>query len=235
MIVSALLLGFFGSLHCIGMCSPLILAVNKKFPAYQFIPWQFYYHSGRILCYSILGLLIGFLGFAFRIAGLQRGISIGLGLIILGFFLFPGIKKRILSISKNIYLIPGWFNKNFLAVFRYSYNLSAFLGGLLNGLLPCGLVYLALSAALTQGSSLEGQFYMIAFGIGTLPALLLFPFFALKTKNWLPRVSPKIIWVSGILLGLFLIYRGLGLGYMGSPDLVFRELKDLIITACGLD
>ncbi len=235
MLFSGFMLGFFGSLHCVGMCGPLWVAVNKKFPGYQFMPWQVWYHFGRILTYSLLGILLGTLGLAIGLAGIQSVVSIGLGLVVFLYFLLPGVKNRVGLFSKNMYLLPGKFREWFSKAFHYSYNLSAFLSGLLNGLLPCGLVYLGLSGALTLDTPWEGQLYMFAFGIGTLPGLVVLPPLLNKLGKRLPSILPLATRVIGILFGLYLIYRGLGLGYPGSPELIYDKVVDTIITVCGLD
>ncbi len=235
MILSGVLLGFIGSLHCIAMCGPLLVSVHRKFPSYQFIPWQVWYHAGRILTYSFLGLLLSTVGLALSLAGIQGAISIALGTVILLYFLFPGFKKRLKRGSSNVYLISGKMSGLFSRAFHYSYSVSAFLGGVLNGLLPCGLVYLALSGALTSQGYFEGQVYMVGFGIGTIPGLLILPSLIEKVRNSYPGLSNRIIWIVGTLFGLYLIYRGLGLGYPGSPELIYNRILDTIITVCGLD
>jgi sulfite exporter TauE/SafE len=216
-IYTALILGLVGSLHCAGMCGPLALAVPVTGnTGMGFITGRLAYNLGRIVTYCLLGLLFGLAGRTLVLAGIQRWASIALGLLLLiGLF-----SSRHLALWKPIIALVEQLK------FRMSYQLrrrsllSLVLLGLFNGLLPCGLVYVACAGATATGSWLAGVEYMAGFGLGTVPMMLgiglsgrLIPF-ALRLQ------LRKAIPISVFVLACLLILRGLGLGipYV-SPDL----------------
>ena len=214
----AFLLGLLGSLHCAAMCGPLLLALPAA-PggAGQFIAGRVIYQLGRLVTYGLLGMAAGFVGQSIFFAGLQRWLAIALGLAILtGFFL----SKQIALAAPVVRLVARLKSAMAVQLRRRSFRSLALLG-MLNGLLPCGLVYVAVAGAAAGGTMPAGVLYMAAFGLGTLPAMLgiglsgkLFPP-ALRLK--LRRAVPAGVCV---LAGL-LILRGLALGipYV-SPALI---------------
>jgi uncharacterized protein len=213
----AFLLGFLGSLHCAAMCGPLMLAlpVPPGGPA-RFVAGRILYQLGRVATYCLLGVIAGLAGRSLLLAGFQRWISITLGIAILLGLLFS---RRISLSAPVVRLVAGLKQAMGAQLQRRGLGSLALLG-LLNGLLPCGLVYVAMAGALARGGWLAGAGYMAAFGLGTLPAMLgislsgkLFPL-ALRLK--LRRAIP----LGVCLLAGLLILRGLALGipYL-SPDL----------------
>ena len=209
--------GLVGSLHCAAMCGPLMLAlpVPAGGPA-RFMAGRVIYQLGRMATYCLLGVLAGLVGRSSSLAGLQCSLSISLGVAILvGFFL----SKKI-SVSAPVVRLVARLKVAMSAQLHRRGVRSLALLGLLNGLLPCGLVYLALAGAASRGNFTAGVFYMAAFGLGTLPTMLgislsgkLFPLpLRLKLRGAIP--------VGVCLLAGLLILRGLSLGipYL-SPDL----------------
>ena len=211
MIFTAFILGLTGSLHCIGMCGPIALAMPRGKAQVGKVPLgPIWYNLGRIMGYGLLGMAAGMFGEALSFMGLQQGISIGLGIGLLLFLLLGGENK--------MWQIPGLKK----ALVRLKMKLSAYLTqkgspaylhiGLLNSLLPCGFVYLALAGGMSLGSVWESTAYLIVFGLGTIPAMLGIslgyhflpaPLIG-KLRPWLNTV--------GYLLAFLLIIRGLGLG-----------------------
>ena len=214
----ALALGLLGSLHCAAMCGPLMLALPvSPGGAGRFIAGRIFYQLGRIATYCLLGVVAGIIGKTIFLAGLQRGLSIALGLaILLGFF----ISKKI-AVSAPVVRLVARLKSAMGAQLQQRSFRSLVLLGMLNGLLPCGLVYVALAGAVSRGTLLDGIFYMVFFGFGTLPTMLgislsgkLFPIsFRLKLRSAIP--------VGVCLLAGLLILRGMALGipYV-SPALV---------------
>jgi hypothetical protein len=214
----AIALGLLGSLHCAAMCGPLLLAlpVAPGGPG-RFIAGRVVYQLGRIVTYCLLGVVAGLVGKSIFLAGFQRWLSIALGAaVLLGFLL----SKRI-AVSAPVVRLVGRLKSAMSAQLRHRGFRSLTLLGMLNGLLPCGLVYVALAGAVSQGGLFDGITYMALFGLGTTPMMLgiglsgrAFPVsFRLKLRSAIPY---------GIcLLGSLLILRGLGLGipYV-SPALV---------------
>jgi sulfite exporter TauE/SafE len=213
----AFLLGFLGSLHCAAMCGPLMLAlpVPPGGPA-RFLAGRIVYQLGRIVTYCLLGIVAGLVGRSLFVAGFQRWLSICLGLAVLAGFL---ISKRV-AVSTPVVRLVGKLKFVMSAQLKQRSYRSLTLLGLLNGLLPCGLVYVALAGAVSRGDLLDGVAYMAIFGLGTLPTMLgislsgrLFPAaIRLKLRSAIP--------VGVCLLAAMLILRGMALGipYL-SPDL----------------
>jgi uncharacterized protein len=216
-LVIAFTLGLLGSLHCAAMCGPLMLAlpVPPGGPA-RFVTGRIVYQLGRIATYCLLGIVAGLAGKSLLLAGFQRWISIALGIAILSGFL---LSRKISLATPVVRLVTQLKNVMGTQLQRRSFTSLAVLG-LLNGLLPCGLVYVAMAGAVARGGLLAGAGYMAVFGLGTLPMLSaislsrnLFPV-ALRLK--LRSVIP----VGVFMLAMLLILRGLSLGipYL-SPNL----------------
>ena len=214
----AFALGLLGSLHCAAMCGPLLLAlpVPAGGPA-RFVTGRILYQLGRVATYALLGVAAGLVGKSIFLAGLQRSLSIALGVALLLGFL---VSKKF-ALAAPVVRSVARLKSAMAAQLRQQTFRSLVLLGLLNGLLPCGLVYVALAGAVAQGSLLSGVFYMTVFGLGTLPAMLgislsgkIFP---LPRRLQLRRAIP----LGVCLLAGLLILRGLALGipYL-SPALV---------------
>jgi sulfite exporter TauE/SafE len=204
---TALTTGFLGSLHCIGMCGPICLSLpfNHSDPMKKFLS-IILYNTGRILTYSILGLLIGIFGKGFELIGLQQVISIVSGVLIIAYIVFfPGFKIKFLpsgmlsSLKMKIHQL-----------FQQKRWASMFFLGTLNGILPCGLVYVAIMGALATGEPSSGAEFMLFFGIGTLPAMISLPY----ASSYISKLASlkKLIPVAMTIIGLLLILRGMNLG-----------------------
>lgn len=210
-LLSAILLGFLGSFHCIAMCGPIALAIPlKRNSVFTIISGILTYNFGRIISYSAIGWVFGFIGKGFMLAGWQNLLSIILGTGILIFLIVPELKvnSRLFSIFYRMLdqvkmKIRTQFGKN-------SYR-SLLLIGLFNGLLPCGFVYLAIAGALATGDVLKSTFFMTAFGLGTLPAMLsisvIRDYIGFKFRKKVTVVLPFFIAAMGILL----VLRGMNL------------------------
>jgi sulfite exporter TauE/SafE len=213
----AFALGLLGSLHCAAMCGPLMLVLPVPLggPG-RFVVGRIVYQAGRIVTYGLLGVVAGLVGKSIFLMGLQRWLSIALGVAILAGFL---IAKKV-SLSAPVVRLVGRLKAVMGAQLRQRSFRSLALLGMLNGLLPCGLVYVALAGAVSQSTVWDGVLYMAVFGLGTLPTMLsisisgrLFP---VSLRFRLRRVIP----VGVCVLAGLLILRGMALGipYV-SPDL----------------
>jgi hypothetical protein len=208
-LAAAFLLGLLGSLHCAAMCGPLLLAVNAargQKPGGIF--YNFTYHAGRIFTYGVLGAVSGLIGAAIVFAGLQRWLSIAAGsLILLG--ALGSLRARWSGIpGKIVSAIKTRFGRS---LGDRTFSAAALLGGL-NGLLPCGLVYIACAAAAAAGSVSAGVATMLAFGLGTAPMLLSIGLLG-KAIRWGNPMYLRRVVVAGVTLaGVLLIVRGLSLG-----------------------
>jgi len=210
-VVGGLLLGFAGSLHCLGMCAPLNLLFPSKSISVTFVAGRLVYNLGRIITYAIMGIIFGFLGANLKIFGLQDTLSIIVGvLLILSAFITFGVQENInkylglnILYSKLIKLF-GLFSKN-------TSLQSQFLVGLLNGLLPCGLVYAAIGAAITLSHPLESSLFMTFFGLGTFPAMFFSAFVLNKISTTARGKLIRVLPLVTVLFGVFFIMRGLNL------------------------
>lgn len=213
----AIALGLLGSLHCAAMCGPLQLALPiPAGGAGRIVLGRLIYQLGRVTTYGVLGVLGGLVGKSLFLVGLQRWLSIVLGIAVLAGFV---ISRRV-AVSAPVVRLVAKLKLAMSAQLRQRSFRSLALLGLLNGLLPCGLVYVALAGAVTQGSLLAGSGYMLVFGLGTVPMMLAV---SLSGKLFPPAWRLKLngaIPVGVCLLAGLLILRGLSLGipYV-SPDL----------------
>lgn len=206
---TAFMLGGLGGLHCAGMCGPLMLALGGgRLGTGRFFVSRLVYQLGRVTTYGVLGLVLGLAGRTLHFAGVQRWASISLGLALLvGLFVSP----RFLSlpgIVGQVVRLKGW-----MAGYLQRRTLAS-MGtlGVLNGLLPCGLVYAAGAGAATAGGILDGGLFMLAFGLGTLPVTLGISLSGrLMPRSF--RLSLRHLMPLGIAtMGCLLILRGLSLG-----------------------
>lgn len=230
---TALVLGFLGSFHCIGMCGPIALAVGGN-KGQTFLWNKIIYNLGRSLTYAFLGLIIGSLGFSLSLAGVQQGISITMGVLVV--LLSVSYKKadRFLTIPALSGIVT-WVKSHLARNLKSGSKLAFFATGIVNGLLPCGMVYIALVVAMGMQSPLSGAAYMFFFGIGTIPMLL----GLMVSGSLLPAMRrqqvQKAIPYLGILIGVLMVFRGLGLGIPGfSPELATFDYgtQQVEITMC---
>ena len=225
--ISALVLGGISSFHCVGMCGVFAFSIpthdmadGKKVLAILL------YNFGRITTYTGFGVIFGLLGRQISLAGFQQRFSIIAGIIILMIviqsflkkpvFHLPGYQKIALMISK---LISKFIGKPSLG--------SIFLLGSANGLLPCGLVYMAITGALAAGTITSAAGFMAAYGLGTLPAMFLLSYFGflikISTRNTIKKAVPFFV----ATMAVFLILRGMGLNIpyvspmlLKSPEII---------------
>lgn len=208
-----------GSLHCAVMCGPIALALPVG-PS-GFWKGHLSHQGGRILTYVVLGALVGGLGAGLSLAGWQQPLSIMVGVMLL-----------LGMLSKWPTLMRWAPYRRFYTRLQYTFAQKLkegkpqhfFLTGLINGLLPCGLVYAALLAALGTGTPQGGMLFMLGFGLGNAPVLLFIGRTGQRVINALKgKVSFAIPVVVG-LLATFFIVRGLGLNipYVSPGDEVLQ-------------
>ena len=219
-ILAAFFIGFFGSLHCIGMCGPIAIAlpVPKSSPPdgragnISFITGRLLYNLGRVVTYSFLGALFGLLGDRIALTGTQQIVSIALGVIIIIAVLLPQKYKNYFAQHTIPQRLTQPLKANIGVLFNKGTFSAMFLIGILNGFLPCGLVYVALAGAITSGDAISGAAVMMLFGFGTVPAMFAATVFGkfinigLRTK--LRKATPYF----AIVLAVIFILRGMNLG-----------------------
>jgi uncharacterized protein len=199
---TALILGFAGSLHCLGMCSPLAMAVTNASPTAALT--RLLYNLGRILTYATLGAIVGSVGIALPTSTYQNILSVVVGIvfIIVGLSGISAMKIPVFTtvLTKINFQLKGLFantlNKRSFA--------TSFLLGSLNGLLPCGLSFLALTYCLTLSGPIAGFAFMLLFGLGTLPVMLgfttVFKWIVSRLHFSSHKLTTGLVILSGILL-----------------------------------
>ena len=206
--LSALVLGLGGSLHCGGMCGPLMMALLSGTDPADRVRSRVAYHAGRFTTYALIGLVFGLLGRGFHVAGWQRAVSVVAGVLLL----VGGAVASRLSLDAWLVRSVGSVKALFRMGLGRKTSASLVFLGMINGFLPCGLVYAAGVAAAASGSPLSGALSMAVFGLGTLPLLLavdrLGQRLGAPARARLQRVVPWV--VAGV--GFLLIIRGMGLG-----------------------
>ncbi len=169
MFYTALIMGLAGSLHCAGMCSPLAMAIANSNP---FVLAKLVYNTGRVLTYALMGAGVAAVGSLVQFAPYQQIVSIALGsvFVLLG---IGGISSiRIPYLTAGISRFTSWLKKLFSRVLQHKSIPATMLMGMLNGLLPCGLTYLALTACLISPTATDGFWFMVFFGLGTWPVMI---------------------------------------------------------------
>jgi len=216
-LLTAFLLGTVGSLHCAGMCGPLALALPATGSSRTtFLLGRVAYNGGRILTYCLLGAGFGMVGQTFAFAGFQRWVSLAAGSAILIGLL---VSSRF-AVSVPIARLVSWIKSGLGALLHRRSVASTFSLGVLNGLLPCGLVYAACAGAVATGGLISGMEYMAAFGLGTVPMMLGIGLVGKKLQFTLRFKLQRLVPACLALVAVLLILRGLSLGipYL-SPDL----------------
>lgn len=212
-LISALLLGLMGSFHCAGMCGPIAIALplhGTRLP--QKIYGGVLYNLGRTLTYGLMGAVFGLLGQGFKMIGFQQKVSVLMGGIMIISVLFPSLFKNQYSIDKSWMSWVGKLKSAIVRMFAIKSFSSLFFIGLANGLLPCGLVYIAIAGAIGTGEVVYGSLYMLMFGLGTIPMMLSIAIagnvLSLAIRKKINRLMPVLV----VVVGTFFILRGLSLG-----------------------
>jgi hypothetical protein len=210
---SALVLGLMGSFHCAGMCGPIAIALPLHGNT---VPQKIFggtlYNVGRTITYGIMGAIFGLLGQGIQMIGVQQKISVIMGVVMIISVLFPALFKNQYRMDKSMFSFVGKLKKRIGEMFSIRSFQSLFFIGMLNGLLPCGLVYMAIAGAIGTGNAAEGTLYMILFGLGTIPMLLTISLAGNIMSQAIRRKINKLIPVMVVVVGLLFILRGLSLG-----------------------
>ncbi|WP_083631227.1 sulfite exporter TauE/SafE family protein [Labilibacter marinus] len=217
-IISGFVLGLMGSLHCAGMCGPIALSLplygkgagTKAFGGVM-------YNVGRTITYGIMGAIFGMIGQGLSLVGFQQWVSVIMGALMIISVLIPSVFK---NVNTGNIPIAGMVRKGIQKLFVKKSFGRLFFIGLLNGLLPCGLVYLAIAGAIGTGDVLTGTLFMILFGLGTLPMMLAISMLGNMVSIAIREKINKVIPVLVVIIGIIFILRGLSLGipYLSPPE-----------------
>lgn len=210
-ILYGFIIGLTSNLHCIGMCGPIAMAIPvNRSNNWTILSGILQYNLGRVLTYSVLGVLVGMIGITATTFGVLQWLSIITGIILIIF----AWRKWIGSRFEAKISIPGvnmFISRNIGKVIHSDLPFKLSLLGSLNGLLPCGMVFLALGNALLGGSALNSALAMAAFGIGTLPSMIAVGYAAnrmsLSFREKLNKAVPYLLTIVGILI----VLRGMNL------------------------
>ena len=222
MLFTAFIFGLISSFHCIGMCGPIAMMLpvdhhNQVKKVGQILT----YHIGRLTAYATIGLIFGLLGRGLYLAGLQQKMSIFIGVAMIAIILIPVKVFSKYNFSKPVFKLISKIKTSLGSQFKNKSYKSLFTIGLLNGFLPCGMVYVALFGAIAMQNEFYGVLYMILFGLGTVPMMssvvYINSFLTISMRNKITKIIPVVAFVIGILF----IFRGLGLGipYVSPSDM----------------
>ena len=213
MLVSALALGVLGSLHCLGMCGPIVfmLPLDRSNSRRKYSQ-LFGYHFGRIIAYSILGIAFGLVGKGLYLFGVQQKLSIGIGIMMILIALFPKTKALKMPVvggfTRQVNRLKSKLGKSL----KKSSSETFLTIGFLNGFLPCGLVYIALLGAIAMGNPIQGMAYMALFGLGTIPLMTTAVYAGGLLGQGIKTKIRKMVPVFVVVIGALFILRGMGLG-----------------------
>ncbi|WP_130736817.1 sulfite exporter TauE/SafE family protein [Flavobacterium sp. J27] len=212
MLYTAIIFGLISSFHCIGMCGPIamMLPIDRSNEAKK-ITQILVYHLGRLIAYSSLGLVFGILGKGFFLAGLQQQLSIIVGLFMIAIALLPEKTLARYNFSKPVYKIISKVKSNLGKQFKKKSYTSLLTIGLLNGYLPCGMVYVALFGALAMPNIEYSILYMLLYGLGTVPLMSVVVLLSNLLTNPIRNTIQKAIPILAVCIGILFIVRGLGL------------------------
>jgi hypothetical protein len=204
------------------MCGPIAMMLpvdrsNQAKKTVQIIT----YHIGRLSAYAAIGLVFGLLGKGLYLAGMQQKLSIFIGIAMITIILIPEKVFAKYNFSKPVFKLISKIKTTLGRQFKNKSYQSLFTIGLLNGFLPCGMVYVALFGAIAMQSESLGVLYMILFGLGTVPMMssvvYLNSFLTISVRNKIQKFIPYV----AVIIGILFIFRGLGLGipYLSPSDM----------------
>lgn len=217
-IIAVFFVGLLGGVHCLGMCGSIVGILTGQLPK-DGARWPFHlaYNSGRIASYTVAGVLVGAIGQAgllFRDAVPVQHLLFALSslmLIALGLYL-AGIWSMVRRIEQAGSMLWQRIQPLTRFVLPITSPLRALLLGMLWGWLPCGLVYSVLVTALASGHPQSGALIMLAFGLGTLPNLLVIGLFWERCRSWVQ--SPRVRLLAGLIVMAFGVYGLVKVGYV---------------------
>jgi sulfite exporter TauE/SafE len=195
------------------MCGAIamMLPVDRSNPAKK-VTQIITYHFGRITAYATIGFIFGLLGKGFFMAGMQQKLSIIIGILMIVAIVIPEKVFAKYNFSKAVFRLISKVKQILGSQFKKKSYQSLFTIGLLNGFLPCGMVYVALFGAIAMQSTSLGILYMVLFGLGTVPLMssvvYINSILTVPVRNKIQKTIPYVV----VLMGVLFILRGLGLG-----------------------
>ena len=210
-LIAGLILGITSNLHCIGMCGPIAMAIPvNRTSNWTILGGILQYNLGRILTYSLLGILVGSIGFTVNTFGFLQWLSIIAGVFMILFAWRKWIAAK-LDAKLPMFGIQRWVGQGLGKVIASRSPFKLPLLGMLNGMLPCGMVYVAMINALLAGHPLSSSAAMIAFGLGTLPSMIAVGFAANRISASMRQKISKAVPYMLTLVGILIVLRGMNL------------------------
>ncbi len=231
-LLAGVLLGLAGSLHCIGMCGPLVLILpfqseSKLSGLFQ----SLLYHVGRVFVYVMMGLLFGLVFQIVDLKYFEQYFSLAIGVL----FLILWSKEQFFKQKAKVGGLQTFVLDMFGKAMKMKSVMGMFLAGMFNGMLPCGLVYGALLAAFGTGTTVGAVQFMLGFGLATIPAMLLVYFAKSLISNKLRLNLAKLLQWWLLILGVWFLLRGANLGipfvspkihtHSGQPSSCCKPMK----------
>ncbi len=224
------LLGSLG--HCIGMCGGFVLAYStSKIEAGRSKAFQSLAHTlyslGRISAYMVIGAIFGYLGSVISFSLTAKGvlfIIIGILMILIGISLSG--KLKFLTVIEHSLAQSKLFKKLFKIVIQSKSLPSFYLMGLLNGFIPCGLVYFFATASIASGSSVMGALVMGIFGLATVPALFILGMLSsfISQMSW----RKNVLIIASVIIALYGAYTGFkGLMMITKPEMIKSKMMQM--------
>lgn len=224
LLITGFILGLSSSLHCVGMCGPIAMAIPvDRSNNGRILFGALQYNLGRVVTYSILGAIVGSMGLTLNTFGILQWLSIIAGVFLILFAWRKYLQRFIFGKIPGINFQFG-LNKMLGKVIRSKSPVKLlFLGGL-NGLLPCGMVFAALLNAILTGEIIQSSLAMAMFGLGTLPAMLAVTFASNKIGTALRGKLSRVVPILLTVVGLLIVLRGMNLNipYL-SPEVKITE------------
>jgi len=232
MYLTAILIGLVGSLHCLAMCSPITLLIGGNHVNKRFVFQRIQYNLGRLVGYAVLGVFAGFFGKVVWFFGVQQWLSLIFGIVLMLSLLLFGSHSIHNPTWRPLLKLTTWLKRGFSNVHQWDSSLKGLSIGVLNGFLPCGLVYMALMGAMSMPSVAESIIYMLVFGLGTWPMMLAVSFFGGWFKS---RINTKALIFVPYIIALLFILRGLDLGIPYVSPTIEMSRTGQEISSCTSD
>ena len=233
LIITTAFLGSFG--HCIGMCGGIVVAyssskIDDKSTKLKQTLSHLAYNFGRVTTYALLGAIFGLLGQAIAFTPTTKGVLFlltGLLMLLAGLSLLG--KLGFLNATEFSFSKYAWFQKSFRALMQSKSYRSFFLLGILNGIIPCGLVYSFSIMSASTASPLWGAVVMAIFGLSTIPAL----FFLGSVTKFLQQGSLRgtmmtLLAFLVLFYGLFTMYKGYR--FVAHPEIMQKSIDTMMKT-----
>lgn len=204
------IIGLGSAFHCLGMCGPIAMAIPvNRSSVFSILSGALQYNSGRVLAYSVLGIIIGSVGLSIASLQWMQWLSIAAGILMI---LIAWHRLFTFGNTKVTGTLTGYIGSGIGKLVRSKSPFKLLGLGVLNGFLPCGMVFIGLTNALVQGSPVEGGLAMLFFGLGTVPMMFAVVFFASRLSgNWRLKFTKAVPYLMTVV-GVMVILRGLNLG-----------------------